>query len=469
MLLGVMLAMLLSMLDNMVVSTAMPTIVGDLGGMASLSWVVTIYALVTAVTTPVWGKFGDLFGRKRMYLASIAFFMAGSALCGAAASMGMLIAARALQGIGAGGIGAGAFALIASLVPPRERGKYQGLTASVMAIGTIGGPLLGGFVTDHLSWRWAFWINLPLGLITLVWISVLLRLPAQRVKARIDWTGIGLLAAAISALVLGTTWGGDRYAWGSWQIAALGVVAALSLAGFVAVERRVAEPVLPLRIFTGHRNFPLSIGIIFAVGAITLGAGLYLPLFQQTVQGASAANSGLLMVPMMLPVLVVSTIAGKVMSATGRYRIFPIAGTALMAIGLALLATMSADTPRLLTGCYMVILGAGLGQCMQMAGTIAQNSVEMRDLGVASGSLNLFRSVGGSIGVAVFSALFNHALSSHNGHVDVDSFVDGTRSIFILAAALAAVACVAAFFVIEVPLRKGPPTAKPSTPEPAAA
>ncbi|KOG89815.1 MDR family MFS transporter [Streptomyces varsoviensis] len=459
-----MLAMLLAMLDNMVVGTAMPTIVGDLGGMGSLSWVVTIYALVTAVTTPVWGKFGDLFGRKRIYLASIVLFIAGSALCGAAASMGMLIAARALQGAGAGGIGAGAFALIASLVPPRERGKYQGLTASVTAIGTIGGPLLGGFITDHLSWRWAFWINLPLGLITVVWISVLLRLPAQRGKARIDWAGIGLLGAAISALVLVATWGGGRYAWGSWQIAALGVAAVVSLAGFVAVQRRVPEPLLPLRIFAGHRNFPLSIGILFVVGAITLGAGLYLPLFQQTVQGASAANSGLLMLPMMLPVLVVSTVAGKVMSATGRYRAFPIAGTALMTVGLGLLATMNADTPRLLTGCYMVFLGAGLGLCMQMAGTIAQNSVEMRDLGAASSSLTLFRSMGGSLSVAVFSTLFNRALNSHTGHIA--GFVDGTRSVFILAAVLSAAACVAAFFIIEVPLRKaGPP--KPAPTEPA--
>ncbi|GAA4494099.1 MDR family MFS transporter [Actinoallomurus oryzae] len=454
-LLGVMLAMLLSMLDNMVVSTAMPTIVADLGGLTSLSWVVTVYTLVTAVTTPVWGKFGDLFGRKPMYLAAVALFVAGSALCGTATSMGMLIAFRALQGIGAGGIGAGAFALIAALVPPRERGRYQGLTASVMAIGTIGGPLLGGFVTEHLSWRWAFLINLPLGLIALVWVQLMLHLPVQRIKARIDWAGIGLFGVLITVVVLGTTWGGDRFAWVSWQAGGLGVVAVLSLLGFVAVERRVAEPLLPLRIFTGHRNFPIAVGVIFAAGVITFGAGLYLPLFQQTVQGASASNSGLLMLPMMLPVLVVSTVAGKIMSATGRYRIFPIVGAALMTVGMGLLASMGDDTSRLVTGCYMAVLGAGMGLCMQMAGTIAQNAVDLRDIGAASSSINLFRTIGASIGVAVFGALFNRSVNGHADHIE--GFVHGTQTIFTVGAVLCAVACAAAFFVIEVPLRKAGP------------
>ncbi|WEH29140.1 MDR family MFS transporter [Streptomyces sp. AM 3-1-1] len=463
-LLGVMLAMLLSMLDNMVVSTAMPTIVADLGGLSSLSWVVTAYTLVTAVSTPVWGKFGDLFGRKRTYLASIAVFVIGSALCGAAGSMGALIAFRVVQGIGAGGIGAGAFALIAALVPPRERGKYQGMTASVMAIGIIGGPLLGGFVTDHLSWRWAFYINLPLGLLTLVWLQAMLRLPERRIKAKIDWPGIVLLGAFISSVVLGTTWGGDRYAWGSWQTIGLGLAAVVSLLGFLAVERRVGEPLLPPRVFTGHRNFPVAVGILFVVGVVTFGAGLYLPLFQQTVQGASASHSGLLMLPMMLPVVVVSTIAGKVMSATGRYRLFPIVGAALMAIGLGLLATMDADTSRLLTALYMIVLGAGMGLCMQMAGTIAQNAVELRDIGAASSSINLFRTMGGSIGVAVFSTLFNHALSSHTDHIQ--GFTAGTQTIFTVAAVLCALACAAALLIIEVPLRKAGSPPKPTTPTP---
>ncbi|GHH88628.1 MFS transporter [Streptomyces sulfonofaciens] len=460
--LGVLLAMLLSMLDNMVVSTAMPTVVADLGGLSALPWVVTAYTLATAVTTPVWGKSGDLFGRKRMYLASIAVFLIGSALCGAADSMGALIAFRVVQGAGAGGIGAGAFALIAALVPPRERGRYQGMTASVMAAGTIGGPLLGGFVTDHLGWRWAFYVNLPLGLLVLAWLQVMLRLPAQRIRARIDWAGIALSGICISSVVLGTTWGGDRYGWGSWRITGLGLTAAVSLLGFLAVERRVSEPLLPVRVFTGHRNFPVAVGILFAVGVVMFGAGLYLPLFQQTVQGASASHSGLLMLPMTLPVVVVSTVAGKIMSATGRYRVFPIAGAALMAVGLGLLATMNAETSRPLTALYMTVLGAGLGLCTQMAGTIAQNAVEPRDIGAAGSALNLFRTMGGSIGVAVFGALFNHALAGHAGNVQ--GCAAGSRTIFMVAAAVCALACAAALLIIEVPLRTagGPAAPKPT-------
>jgi hypothetical protein len=247
-------------------------------------------------------------------------------------------------------------------------------------------------------------------------------------------------------------------------------VAVLSLLGFVAVERRVAEPLLPLRIFTGHRNFPIAVGVIFVAGVITFGAGLYLPLFQQTVQGASASNSGLLMLPMMLPVLVVSTVAGKIMSATGRYRIFPIVGAALMTVGMGLLASMGDDTSRLVTGCYMAVLGAGMGLCMQMAGTIAQNAVDLRDIGAASSSINLFRTIGASIGVAVFGALFNRSVNGHADHIQ--GFVHGTQTIFMVGAVLCAVACAAAFFVIEVPLRKagpGTPARPPAGQSPSAA
>ncbi|MEU3737601.1 MDR family MFS transporter [Streptomyces sp. NPDC032198] len=480
-LLGVMLAMLLAMLDNMVVGTAMPTIVGDLGGLEHMSWVVTAYTLVTAVTTPIWGKFGDLVGRKPMYLASIAVFVLGSALCGAAQSMTELIAFRALQGIGAGGIGAGAFTLIAALVPPRERGKYQGMTASVMAIGTIGGPLLGGFITGHWDWRWAFYVNLPLGLLALVWLGRMLHVPTQRLKAKIDWAGIALLTLSIGAIVLAATWAGTTYAWGSWQILALGAVAVIGLALFVRTEKRAGEPLLPLSVFTGHRNYPLAVTMILAAGVVMFGAGLYLPLFQQTVQGASAANSGLLMLPMMIPVVIVSTLAGKVMSATGRYKIFPVLGTAFLTAGLALLATMDTGTSRLLTGLYMVLVGIGLGFTLQMAGTIAQNSVAMRDMGAAMSSVNLFRTLGGSLGVAVFGSLFTRAVHAHlpgaGTPADVSAVsaselpagvrnaylgavTDGTHQIFLTGAVLCALAFVAALFVIEVPLKKaGPPPA----------
>ncbi|WP_406462942.1 MFS transporter [Streptomyces sp. NBC_01622] len=483
-LLGVMLAMLLSMLDNMVVSTAMPTIVSDLGGLEHISWVVTAYTLVTAVTTPVWGKFGDLYGRKPMYLASIAAFIAGSALCGAAQSMGELIAFRVVQGVGAGGIGAGAFALIGALVPPRERGRYQGMTASVMAIGTIGGPLLGGFITGHFDWRWAFYINLPLGVVALVWLWLKLHTPAQRIEARIDWAGIALLALAISAIVLAATWAGSTYAWGSWQILCLGAAAVAGLAVFVLVEKRVDEPLLPVSVFTGHRNYPLAMVMLLVAGVVMFGAGLYLPLFQQTVQGASATNSGLLMLPMMIPVVIVSTLAGKIMSATGKYKIFPVLGAAFLTVGLGLLATMDTGTSRVLTGLYMALIGIGLGFTLQMAGTIAQNSVSMRDMGAAMSSVNLFRTLGGSLGVAVFGSMFTRAVRSHlpGGDSGTDAgalrklpastrdaylhaVADGTGHIFLTGAILSALALVAALLVIEVPLKKAgrPATATDGT------
>ncbi|WP_424215873.1 DHA2 family efflux MFS transporter permease subunit (plasmid) [Streptomyces sp. BI20] len=477
-LLGVMLAMLLSMLDNMMVSTAMPTIVGDLGGLEHISWVVTAYTLVTAVTTPIWGKLGDLRGRKPVYLASIAVFILGSALCGAAGSMGELIAFRVVQGIGAGGIGAGAFALIGALVPPRERGRYQGMTASVMAIGTVGGPLLGGFIAGHFDWRWAFYVNLPLGLVALVWLGLRLHVPTTPIKARIDWAGIALLTLSITAIVLAATWAGGTYAWGSWQILSLAALAILSLAGFVAVEKRVAEPLMPLTVFTAHRNYPLAMVLILAAGVVMFGAGLYLPMFQQTVQGASAANSGLLMLPMMIPVVIVSTLAGKIMSATGRYKVFPVVGTAFLVTGLGLLATMDAGTSALTTGLYAVLVGIGLGCTLQMASTIAQNSVPLRDMGAAMSSVNLFRTLGGSLGVAVFGSLFTRAVESGlpAGADDapgaltrlsdgakagcLDAVSTGTGHIFLTAAVVCALAFVAALFVVEVPLKKaGKPAA----------
>lgn len=475
-LLGVMLAMLLSMLDNMVVSTAMPTIVGDLGGLEHISWVVTAYTLVTAITTPIWGKSGDLFGRKPMYLASIAVFILGSALCGTSESMGELIAYRVVQGIGAGGIGAGAFALIGALVPPRERGKYQGMTASVMAIGTIGGPLLGGFVTGHFDWRWAFYINLPFGLIALVWLWLKLHLPAQRIKAKIDWAGIALLTLSITSIVLAATWAGSTYAWGSWQILSLGAAALVGLVLFILVEKRVSEPLLPLSVFTGHHNYPLAMVLVLAAGVVMFGAGLYLPLFQQTVQGASATNSGLLMLPMMIPVVIVSTIAGKIMSATGTYKTFPVVGTLFLTAGLGLLATMDNHTSPLLTSLYMVLVGIGLGFTVQMAGTIAQNTVSLRDMGAAMSSVNLFRTLGGSLGVAVFGSLFTRAVqptlppggdtgpnvlqSLSVGAKDayLTAVTDGTSNIFLTAAIVCALAFIAALFVVEVPLKEaGPP------------
>jgi MFS family permease len=283
------------------------------------------------------------------------------------------------------------------------------MTASVMAIGTIGGPLLGGVITGHLGWRWAFYINIPLGLTALAWCQLMLHLPARRGRAAIDWLGITLMTAAISAVVLAATWAGTTYAWASWQIGGLAAGAAAGLAAFIAREQSACEPVLPLRVFA-QRNFRMSAVMIFAAGAAMFGATLYLPLFQQTVQGASATSSGLLLAPLMLPMVLVSLIAGRVMSRTGRYKMFPVLGGASLTSGMALLATMGTGTPRTITSVYMVLAGTGIGFLLQMTTTIAQNSVEMRDIGAASAAVNLFRTIGGSIGVAISGSLFTRAV-----------------------------------------------------------
>ncbi|WP_217545545.1 MDR family MFS transporter [Streptomyces sp. GbtcB6] len=466
-LLGVMLAMLLGMLDNNITGTAMPTIVRDLGGLEHISWVVTAYTLTTAIAAPIWGKLGDIYGRKQIFQASIVVFLLGSLLSGAAQSMVQLIGFRALQGIGAGGLAAGAMALIGTLVPPRERGRYQGMTASVMAVGVVGGPLVGGLVTGHLGWRWAFYVNLPLGLVALVWIQLMLRLPATapRTRARVDWAGTAVLAATTSALVLAATWAGTTYAWTSWQILTLAAMTVAGLPVFVALERRAPEPLLPPRVFTGHRNFPIATGLLLAVGVVMFGFSLYLPLFQQTVQGATATSSGLLLLPMMIPVVIASNIAGKVMSRTGRYKVFPVLGAVLLTAGSLALATMDTGTSRLLAGCWMVLAGLGMGFMMQMAGTVAQNSVELRDMGAAMASVNLFRTLGGSLGVAVFGSLFTRAVPAAAA-MSPAAVVTGVRHIFLTAAVVSAVGVLLALALEEVPLRGKPAgPVRPAVPE----
>ena len=470
-LLGVMLGMLLAMLDNAIVGTALPTIVGDLGGLKHLSWVVTAYTLATAVSTPVWGKFGDLRGRKNVFLAAIVVFVTGSILSGAAQSMIELIAFRTLQGLGAGGLAVGAFAIIADLVSPRERGRYQGMTASVMAVGTIGGPLLGGVITTDLGWRWAFYINVPLGALAFIWSQIMLPRSTKRTTAHIDWLGTVLLGTAITALVLLTTWGGNQYAWTSVQVLGLGVLTVAALGAFIVSQQHVAEPVLPLRIFT-HRNLPLACTIALVVGVAMFGCVVYLPQFQQSVQGANATGSGLLLLPLVIPIVFVSQIVGRVMSKTGKYKIFPILGAGFLIAGMALLATMTTATSRTTTSAYMVLIGIGLGFAMQMTTTIAQNSVDMRDLGVASAAVTLFRTIGGSVGVALFGSLFTRALAAGlpNGTPQptaaqlarmstaardayLHSVAHGTHTIFTTGAIIAVAALIAAVAIKEVPLR----------------
>ncbi|SFD57245.1 MDR family MFS transporter [Streptomyces aidingensis] len=494
-------SILLAMLDNMIVATAMPTIVGELGGLAHLSWVVTAYTLATAASTPIWGKLGDLYGRKGVYLASIVLFLAGSVTSGAAQTMGQLIGFRALQGLGAGGLMVGTMAIIGELIPPRERGKYQGMFASIMAVAMIGGPLLGGLITDHLGWRWAFYINLPLGAVALVMVSSVLHLPRRRGRARIDYPGAVLLTTGIVSLVLVTTWGGSEYAWGSAVILGLIALGVGALALFLFVETRAPEPLLPLHIFRSG-NFSLVTGIGFLLGFVMFGSMIFLPLFQQTVQGASATNSGLLLLPMLLSMMLVSLVVGRVTTATGRYRWFPMTGGLLITTGLWLLSTMTTGTGRLTTGLFMALVGAGMGFLMQLTMLIAQNSVEMKDMGVASSTATLSRTLGGSFGVALLGAFFNRrvtgslaeqgaagssardagpdgglAVSETGAQLDPASLAElpaaaraayetavaaGTHAVF-LAASLAAVgAFVAGWFIKEIPLRGGTPAAPPA-------
>ncbi|MER7841475.1 MDR family MFS transporter [Streptomyces sp. NPDC096040] len=483
--LALMVAMMLAMLDNMIVGTAMPTIVGDLGGLEHLSWVVTAYTLATAAATPLWGKLGDMYGRKGAFMTSIVIFLIGSALSGMAQNMGELIGFRAIQGLGAGGLMVGVMAIIGDLVPPRERGKYQGMMAGVMALAMIGGPLVGGTITDNWGWRWAFYINLPLGVVALAAVSAVLHLPKKRSKARIDYLGAGLLTLGITSIVLVTTWGGSQYAWTSARIMELIAIGVVSLVGFVFWQTKAAEPVVPLHIFRS-RNFTLMSIIGFIVGFVMFGATLFLPLYQQSVQGASATNSGLLLLPMLGAMLVTSMVAGRVTTSTGRYKIFPLAGGVLLTVGLYLLSTMDTDTTRFISGVYMAVVGLGMGCLMQITMLVAQNSVEMKDMGVASSSTTLFRTLGSSFGVAIMGAIFNNrvqdemtaragALGSkvteQSASLNAASLAKlpatvreayqhavsaGTHSAFLLGAVIAVVVVVAAVFVKEVPLRGGP-------------
>ncbi|MGR4884281.1 MDR family MFS transporter [Streptomyces sp. LARHCF249] len=488
-LVAVMIAMLLASLDTMITSTAIPTIVGELGGLEHLSWVVTIYTLATVASTPIWGKAGDLYGRKGVFLTSVVIFLIGSALCGAAQDMGQLIAFRAVQGLGGGGLLVGAMAIIGSLIPPREVGKYQGLMAAVSALSMIGGPLIGGAITDFLGWRWAFYINLPLGLLALAMVSLVLHLPKQtqegQARPKVDYLGAALLTAAITSTVLVTTWGGTEYPWASGQIITLIVLSVLSTAAFLYVETKAAEPILPLHVFR-NRNFSLIALIGFLVGFVTVGGVFYLPLFLQTVQGASATNSGLLLLPLLASMLTVSMITGRITSSTGKYKAFLVVGGALVVAGLFLLATMDTHTPRLVSGAYMAVLGAGIGFLMQITMLVAQNSVELKDMGVASSTTALGRTLGGAFGVALMGTLFTTQVTTAmtdrlgpqaaaavgSAQLDAASLATlpdavreayrhavaiGTHWAFLVCAAIAVLGFAAAWFIKEVPLRGANP------------
>lgn len=483
---GLMLGLLVAALDQTIVSTALPTIVGELGGLNHLSWVVTAYLLASTVSTPLWGKLGDLIGRKTLYQTSIVIFLVGSILCGIAQDMAQLIAFRAIQGLGGGGLMVLSQAIIGDVVPPRERGRYQGLFGAVFGVTSVAGPLLGGFFVDHLTWRWVFYINLPVGAIALVVIAAALHARESRGRPKIDYLGVALLAGGTTCLVLLTTFGGTTFPWASFQIIGLGAVAIVLLVIFVMVERRAAEPVLPMGLF-GNPIFSVTAGIGFIVGFAMMGALSFLPLFMQVVNGATPTASGLRLLPMMIGLLVTSLVSGQMISRTGRYKIFPILGTAVMAIGMFLMSRMDEHTSTLVASLDMLVFGVGLGLVMQVIVLAVQNAVPYAQLGVATAGATFFRSIGGSFGAAIFGTIFNNRLTVHlkeatergqgvpegagGGSAGVDpeklkrlpaaakdgfihAYAQSLQTVFLVASIIVLAAFVLSFLLREVPLRE---------------
>jgi EmrB/QacA subfamily drug resistance transporter len=408
---GLMLAMFLASLDQTIVATALPTIVGDFHRLDLYPWVVTAYLLTSTASTPLFGKAGDLYGRKRVLQVAIVIFLAGSALCGAAQNMYQLVAFRGVQGIGAGGVMALVLAIIGDIIPPRDRGRYQAYFVSTFAASSVIGPLLGGFFVDQLDWRWVFFVNLPTGALALVVINRVLQLPFATSRAEIDWWGALLIVAGVSALVLAISTGGHAYAWSSLEIVVMLLAAAVLLTAFVVRERHAPEPILPMRLF---RNdiFTVSSVLSFVVGASMFGVISYLGQYMQLVRGVSATMSGLLLLPMLVGMMSASILSGRTVSRTGHYRVFPIVGTATLALGLGLMSLFHTHMGYGQLAGSVFVFGAGMGLFMQVLVLATQNSVEVGDLGVATSANTFFRSLGGAIGAAAFGAVLTARLAT---------------------------------------------------------
>jgi len=478
---ALMLGMFLAALDQTIVSTALPTIVGDLGGLNHLSWVVTSYLLASTVSTPIYGKLGDMYGRKPVFLAAIIIFLVGSMLAGLSQSMDQLIAFRFLQGAGAGGLMVSAQAIIADIVPPRQRGRYMGLIGSVFAVASVAGPLLGGFFVDQISWRWVFYVNLPIGVLAILIVIFKLHLHTPQTRHRIDYIGATLLTGGVGALILLTTWGGTEYAWGSPLIVGLGIAGVVLLAAFVWQETRAAEPIVPLGLFRSS-IFNVSSAMGATIGMAMFGAIIFIPLYLQLVYGVSATQSGLRMLPLMLGLLTAAIASGRAITRIGRYKIFPIAGTGTLVVGMFLLSRLGVDTAPWLASLYMLIVGVGIGLVMQVLVLVVQNDAQPENIGVATSTATFFRSMGGSFGVAIFGAIFASRLAGELAHfpravVDrlgsgvqlspaeadhlppaihadfLDAFAHALHGVFLCGMAIAIIPFVLSWFLKEVPLR----------------
>ncbi|MDP9154162.1 MAG: MFS transporter [Pseudomonadota bacterium] len=476
---ALLLVMLLGALDQTIVSTALPTIVGELGGLESLSWVVTSYLLTSTIVVPLYGKFGDLFGRKVVIQAAILIFLAGSILCGVAQDMTQLIVLRALQGLGGGGLMVVTMAAIADVIPPAERGRYQGLFGGVFGLATVLGPLLGGFIVEHLSWRWIFYINVPLGVVALIVIGLVFKPHVAHVKHKIDYMGAAFLATSLTCIILFTSQGGTLLPWSSpqlWFTLALGVIA---MGGFIYEERLADEPIMPLGLFK-ERTFILSGMIGFIIGFSLFGATTFLPLYLQVAKGSTPSQAGLQILPMMAGVLSTSIISGRIISKIGKYRWFPICGTALVAVAMFLLSRLELATPLHIMYLYMLLLGLGLGMVMQVLVLAVQNAVPFKHIGVATSGATLFRSIGGSVGVATFGAIFSNGLQTRLANalpantelprsmgpamvhqlpatmrdVYLNAFAGSMHVVFLVASAVVVLAFALSWFMQDRPLRK---------------